>query len=927
MKMKLLFSMLLLFAGVSMQAQSVDTEQMDERFNDGTKLPYGWFTEGWTVKDGAIQTKSSGFDLGSLFGGGDDPEGSGSPDISSLLSSLMGGGEKNYLLTPPLVVNEGETLVFSAKKGKKDNSGSGSTSSFSFGSSDSTFVVERTVYSHNEWLPVAEFTTELDTIYKTFTISDTPAGEYRFRFKAGGTVLIDSVAGFHLDNEAPDIYVVDKDAPAKDIDFSLCTEDSTRTLTIINTATGTLNVNITSSDNNIFSVSPDALEVEAADSLDVNVTFNFAAGLPGLNESDIFFLPTDQRVYGKALLATAVVTQPDVWVEDFNANKQPKGFFTEGWEFHDNVATTSSGYGGSSFLMTPPLTIESTDDVLLFSAKKGGGGSGLGMLMGGGSSSVVIEKSVYGSNKWEKVKEYTESLDSVYRVLWVSYIEPGEYRFRIIASDSIVVDSIAGFHIDNNAPDIYVLHNNTAAKAVNFGMPQANGTEALAIVNTGTGTLQVGVALTNETDFSLSANTLDIEANDTAMVDVNYLFDEQAIGVHQGVITFTPSAEALTAYSVPVTAYSTYDDAWTEDFEPEFVVDDETQPREFPEGWETTGWEVTFPSSGGGLMDMLGGITGGSSAPKSWMATTNSAAYELITPRLEAMKGDVLGFQMETGGSGGGLMDMLGAFMGCAASGALHVYYRLDNDTQWKYYDTFVENGNVYFIAPYSGVYQLRFTSAGAKLDNFYGFRIPSEEGDLSRSYSLNVSDAGMATLYLDYPVAIPEDDNMLGVFIINNIDGHTLYLKRLKETIPSDCGVIVMANPGEFAFNETRVNIDVVEENMLSGTAVEINVADIQGTVYTLGRGKNSGYMGFHKYSNATLPANKAFLVRNADNSDSFVIDRNAIDEIIDSTTGVTRLVIEDEELPVIYDLQGRLVEHPGKGVYIVNGKKKYIK
>ena len=33
MKKKLLISMLLLFVGVSMQAQSVATEQMDERFN------------------------------------------------------------------------------------------------------------------------------------------------------------------------------------------------------------------------------------------------------------------------------------------------------------------------------------------------------------------------------------------------------------------------------------------------------------------------------------------------------------------------------------------------------------------------------------------------------------------------------------------------------------------------------------------------------------------------------------------------------------------------------------------------------------------------------------------------------------------------------------------------------------------------------
>lgn len=168
-----------------MQAQSVAAEQMNECFNDSTKLPYGWFAEGWTLKDGAIQTGISS----SEGAEGDDESG-----ISSLLNSLMGGdSEPNYLLTPPLMVNEGETLVFSAKKGKSNNSGTGG---ISFGSSDSTFVVERSVYSRNQWVRVADFTVDLDTIYKTFTIANTPAGEYRFRFKAGGTVLIDSVAGF-----------------------------------------------------------------------------------------------------------------------------------------------------------------------------------------------------------------------------------------------------------------------------------------------------------------------------------------------------------------------------------------------------------------------------------------------------------------------------------------------------------------------------------------------------------------------------------------------------------------------------------------------------------------------------------------------------------------------------------------------------------
>ena len=759
MKRMMHLAMLLLFVGGSMQAQYIATEQMDERFNDN-KLPYGWFTEGWAVDStGVIRTEassSSGFDLEKLMGNSEkndpeeDPEGDpeedpeenkGNFNMGDLMSSFMGGDSKpNYLLTPPLVVKDGESLVFSALKGQKDDSGSGM--SISFGTSDSTFVVERSVYSRNEWVRVADFTTELDTLFKTFTITNTPAGEYRFRFRAGGEVLIDSMAGFHIDNEAPDIYIIENDARAYHLDFSLCTEDSTRTLKVINTATGMLKVDIASDNAALFSVSSEQLEVAAADTLDVNITFNFAAGQIGKNEARVSFTPADERVYGKTLNVTAVVTQLGVWMENFNANVQPKGFFTEGWEFRDNVATTSAddgmgafmGGGTSSFLMTPPLKVESADEVLLFSVKSGSGDdgmAGMGAMFGGGSSSVIVEKSIYGSGKWEKVKEFTEPLDSTYRVLWVGYIEPGEYRFRISASDSIVVDSIAGFHLDENAPDLYVLRNNTAATAVNFGMPQANSTATFAVVNTGTGSLQGSVVSSDEKTFGLATKAFAVEASDTVNIDVTYLFDQESLGIHQGLVTFAPTSTVLSPLTYPLTAYSTYADAWTENFEPEYLREDETKPIDLPEGWETTGWEVKLPDGGGGIMDMFSGMMGGGDeAPKTWMATTSSDAYELITPRLQAKKGDVLRFEAELGG--GGMMAMMGMFMGGGASGQLNVYYSLDDGDSWTYYDTFVQSGFAYFVAPYSGVYQLRFTSPSASLDNFYGFHQPIQEVALS---------------------------------------------------------------------------------------------------------------------------------------------------------------------------------------------------
>ena len=735
MKRNLLIVMLLILTGVSMKAQSVATEQMDERFNDGTKLPYGWFTEGWTVKDGVIQSKGSSgfnFDMENMMGEG---EGSG-PDMNSLMDSFMGGNKKiSYLLTPPLMVKSGETLVFSAKKAEDDDESSGM--SISLGASDSTFVVERSVYSRDEWVRVADFTTELSAEFKTFTIVNTAAGQYRFRFKASGAVAIDSVAGFHIDSDAPDIYIIENDARAKELDYSLCLEDSTRTLGIINTATGVLKGNIASIfEGASFVLSTNNIEVNAADTLKVDVTFNVAGGKPGKNETEIEFTPADNRITNRYISAMAVVTQPGVWMENFNSNTQPKGFFTEGWIFHDNAATPNSGgmgamLGGStSFIMTPPLKVANNKDVLLFSARSGSGDdgmAGMGAMFGGGGSSVVIEKSVYGSNKWEKVREYTEPLDSTYRVLWVSDIEPGEYRFRIIASDSIVVDSIAGFEIDNNAPDIYVLYNNTAARAINFGMPQAISIDSLGIVNTGTGSLQVGMTSSDEEVFRINARNLAIEANDTAYAKIAYLFNPKSLGTHQGLITFTPKAEVLVPRAYPIIAYSTYADAWKEDFEPEFIPADETDPIDLPENWNTTGWEVKLPGSGGGFMDMFSGMMGGDNeAPKTWMATTSSEAYELITPRLQANKGDVLRFEAELGG--GGMMSMMGMFMGGGASGQLTVEYTLDDGKTWNYYDTFVLNGYQYFIAPYNGVYQLRFTSPNASLDNFYGFRKPLDQ-------------------------------------------------------------------------------------------------------------------------------------------------------------------------------------------------------
>ena len=700
MKTKTLLSFLLLIAAQGSWAQSVSAELMDEHFNDSV-MPYGWFAKGWEVKDGVATPSSGGFDMSSLMGGG--------------------GGNDNFLMTPPLSVQEGEMLVFSAKKAKASGLGA------MMGGSDSTFVVEYEIYSEHRWKKLADFTTQLDSVYKDFTISGMAAGEYRFRFKAGGTVNIDSVAGFHIDMEAPDIYVVQGKVAASNVNFGLCTQDSTTTFTVINTATGTLNTAIEIYDDMPFSLSTKELAVAAGDSLAVDLTYNYNEASQGRNTTEISFKPADPRVFGMSYRADAVVAEEGVWQEDFNTNTQPAGWFTEGWQFKDNTASIiqpSDGMegmmGGSSpfyYLLTPVLTIQSPLQVLAFKARTTGS-SGMGSMMGGGSSTFTLEKSAYGSNRWERVKDFSGKVDTVFTTLWASEMQPGDYRFRFVASDSIVIDSVAGFSMKNDAPDLYITVDSMVVNRIDFGMLKADFGKTVMVINTGNGTLQVDVTSSNPDAFTVSQSSLSIAAGDTACVDVTYLYNEALLGQKETLITFKPANDGLAAQAISFSAYTISDETWAENFEPEYIIEDESQPLDLPAGWESTGWTISKPSSGG-MMEMFGG---GGGVEKSWMATTESENYELITPRLQANKGDIMQFLADMSG-GGGMMSMMG--MGGGGSGRLDVYYSREDYNDWTLYGTYTQTGMVAFKAPYSGIYRLKFKGRDVALDDFKGFQYP----------------------------------------------------------------------------------------------------------------------------------------------------------------------------------------------------------
>ena len=185
--------------------------------------------------------------------------------------------------------------------------------------------------------------------------------------------------------------------------------------------------------------------------------------------------------------------------------------------------------------------------------------------------------------------------------------------------------------------------------------------------------------------------------------------------------------------------------------------------------------------------------------------------------------------------------------------------------------------------------------------------------------FDLTVSDAGVATLYLDYSVAIPDVEGLGDVMYVSDVVGRSLVLTKVENNIPAHTGVIVYAQPGTYTLTSSTTHVDACENSQLSGVTQDTSTTDIDGTVYTLSVGKNQGDIGFRKFVGETLAANKAFLVMNESSEVNFY--NFGFD---DELTGISTTEQDvDVESAVIYDLQGRRVTSPSKGIYIVNGQK----
>ena len=205
----------------------------------------------------------------------------------------------------------------------------------------------------------------------------------------------------------------------------------------------------------------------------------------------------------------------------------------------------------------------------------------------------------------------------------------------------------------------------------------------------------------------------------------------------------------------------------------------------------------------------------------------------------------------------------------------------------------------------------------------------------LAKEYSLNVTSAGYATLYLDYAVEIPED---VETYIATSVENNRLKMTQVTGVLPANTGVIVKAEEGDYTFVESDEVPTNVEGNLLKGTTIDTYItAEKNYTYYVLAKKNDVVCMYRAKLTEGKFlnNANKVYfpyyqsglkIDDDKVNTDEEQLS-NRFHFDFGETTSIDDVVCITQSSDIIYDLHGRRVENPEKGIYIIGGKKVVVK
>ena len=189
----------------------------------------------------------------------------------------------------------------------------------------------------------------------------------------------------------------------------------------------------------------------------------------------------------------------------------------------------------------------------------------------------------------------------------------------------------------------------------------------------------------------------------------------------------------------------------------------------------------------------------------------------------------------------------------------------------------------------------------------------------LTQAYTLPVSSYGASTLVLPFASTIPTG---VTCYTLNYTAGNnSVKATEVNTTLAANTPVLVNANEGSYKFVSTAISGDAatgsapVTVGALTGVYTETTVPSGSYILWA----NESNPIGFYLANNNTVAANRAYLT--ADGAGA-----NMLNIVFGEETGISTVTAQQND-GNIYNLQGRSISQPTKGIYVKNGKKFLVK
>ena len=206
-------------------------------------------------------------------------------------------------------------------------------------------------------------------------------------------------------------------------------------------------------------------------------------------------------------------------------------------------------------------------------------------------------------------------------------------------------------------------------------------------------------------------------------------------------------------------------------------------------------------------------------------------------------------------------------------------------------------------------------TCANLVLTDGYPFKAPDDFTATAASYTTTINAAGAGTLCLPFNAAIPQG---VKAWTLTYTGGENATATKITGTIPANTPVLLNGS-GSATFTGAEATIDADATNESGALTGVFEAGEVPTGSYVLQFDETNTNIGFFKVDSSdpiTINPFRAYLTAGANSSRISIVYE-------DELAGIEGIAEQRTEDVSVYDLQGRRVAQPTKGLYIVGGKK----